>query len=72
MRQTNQPDLSRAVWRKSIHSSADNECVEVARILTGGVAVRDSKNPDGPKLLFTTDQWRAFTVKVKDGGSDPS
>ncbi len=31
----------------------------------GGHALRDSKNPDGPKLIFTPDEWRAFTERVK-------
>ncbi len=72
MNQTNQLDLSRAVWRKSTYSSANNECVEVTRHPAGGVAVRDSKNPGGPKLFFTAAQWHAFTAQVKNGGLDPS
>jgi hypothetical protein len=70
MYQTNQPDLSRAVWRKSTRSSADNECVEVARNLTDVVAVRDSKDPDGPKLIFSRSKWNEFTARVKNGGLD--
>ncbi len=72
MNQTNQLDLSRAVWRKSTHSSANNECVEVSRNPAGGVAIRDSKNPDGPTLTFTAAQWHAFTTHVKNGGLDLS
>jgi hypothetical protein len=72
MNQTNQLDLSRAVWRKSTYSSANNECVEVTRNPSGAVAVRDSKNPDGPKLLFTWTQWHAFTTHIKGGRFDPS
>jgi hypothetical protein len=36
------------------------------------VAVRDSKNPDGPRLTFTRDEWRSFTanIKARDCGSD--
>ena len=47
----NEPDLSRAQWRKSIRSSGNGQCVEVAR-LDEVVAVRDSKNPDEPKLVI--------------------
>ncbi len=52
-------------WRKSSYSSDPNgECVEVAT-LPGGVAVRDSKDPDGPVLRFTADEWRAFLARAK-------
>ncbi|MEV7908221.1 DUF397 domain-containing protein, partial [Streptomyces anulatus] len=46
-------DLSIASWRKSSLSGGNGgQCVEVAANLPGTVAVRDSKNPTGPKLLF--------------------
>lgn len=55
-----------AAWRKSSHSSANGACVEVAG--PGAVvAVRDSKDPDGPKLVLTPDQWQEFTAGVKEG-----
>jgi uncharacterized protein DUF397 len=56
----NETDLSRAAWRKSTYSSQSGNCVEVARSLPGIVAVRDSKDPDGPKLLVSPLAWRAF------------
>jgi Domain of unknown function (DUF397) len=58
-------DLSRAAWRKSIYSNNGGSCVEVATGTTGMIAVRDSKNPDGPKLAFTSEQWTLFTSTVK-------
>lgn len=59
-----------AQWRKS--SKSDNTggaCVEVAD-LAAAVAVRDSKNPDGPKLVFGADAWAAFAHRVKAGTLD--
>ena len=53
-------DLSRAEWRKSSYSSQSGNCVEVARNLPGLVAVRDSKEPDGAKLLVSQETWRVF------------
>jgi hypothetical protein len=66
-------DLSRAVWAKSSHSGGNGgQCVEVARNLPGVVAVRDSKDPDGPKLTFTLDEWRAFAAGIRGGDFDLS
>jgi Domain of unknown function (DUF397) len=58
-----------AVWRKSSYSGDNGgDCVEVARSVPGAVAVRDSKDPDGPKLLFTAAEWRQFATRVKSDG----
>jgi hypothetical protein len=61
------PDLSRAMWRKSTRSNYSGECVEVAN-LTHHIAVRDSKDPVGPKLIFNRQNWRQFTEAVREGG----
>lgn len=58
-------DLSRAAWRKSTYSNNGGSCVEVAHGGPGVVAVRDSQDPDGPKLAFTSQQWTLFTSTVK-------
>jgi prepilin-type processing-associated H-X9-DG protein len=58
-------DLSNAVWRKSRHS-ASNGCVEIA-FVDGHVAVRDSKDRQGPVLVFTPIEWDAFVAGVRDG-----
>ena len=58
-------DLSRAEWRKSSYSSQSGNCVEVARNLPGLVAVRDSKEPDGAKLVVSQETWRVFLRGVR-------
>lgn len=62
-----QYDLSEAVWRKSSYSSANGQCVEVADGLPGIVPVRDSKDPQGPHLVFEADAWTSFMRTVKAG-----
>lgn len=60
-------DLTSAEWRKSSYSSNGGNCVEVARNVPGVVAVRDSKDPDGPALVFTAQEWRAFISGAQAG-----
>ena len=58
-------ELTGANWRKARRSGGNGgECVEVAG-LPGTVAVRDSKDPHGPKLAFSRDAWRTFACRVK-------
>ena len=59
-------DLTNAEWRKSSFSGGNGGgCVEVARNLPRVVAVRDSKDRQGPALVFTPDEWRAFLNGVR-------
>lgn len=68
-------DASKLHWRKSTRSANGSECVEVATMGTASdagvqapsVLLRDSKNPSGPILAFTSVQWRVFVCGVKDG-----
>ncbi|MEV4239612.1 DUF397 domain-containing protein [Nocardia sp. NPDC049737] len=60
-------NLSGARWFKSTRSSGTKDCVEVAFLSSSFVGMRDSKNPGGPALVFTPDQWDAFTTAVADG-----
>jgi hypothetical protein len=63
--------LTRAIWRKSSYSSpTSNNCVEVAAGLPANVAVRDSKDPDGPVLAVARAGWRDFIAAVKAGRHD--
>ena len=63
--------LTRAEWRKSSYSGGNGgTCVEIARNLPRVVAVRDSKNPDGPKLVISPADWQSFTDRVKAGLHD--
>ncbi len=52
-------------WRKSRYSNPSGNCVEAAE-LGGGVALRDSRFPDGPALVFTRATWAAFLRVVND------
>ena len=65
-------DLSCAEWQKSSHSSQSGNCVEVARNLLGLLAVRDSKEPDGAKLLVSPETWRVFIRSVRLAAHPPS
>ncbi|BBH65486.1 DUF397 domain-containing protein [Actinoplanes sp. OR16] len=63
-------DLDQAEWFKSTRSGTDcDNCVEVA-FVGEAIAVRDSKNPAGPALIFTTAEWDAFVGGAKDGEFD--
>ena len=55
-------------WVKSSYSGGQGgNCVEVARPVRWGVLVRDSKNPEGPRLRFRARDWKRFTERVKRG-----
>jgi hypothetical protein len=63
-------DLSGVAWRKSRRSGAVGNCVEVARLANGDIAVRNSRFPDGPALVYTPAEIAAFVGGAKDGEFD--
>lgn len=63
-------DLSDVTWRKSSRSGALGNCVEVARLANGEIAVRNSRFPHGPALVYTKAEIEAFVAGAKDGEFD--
>ena len=55
----------RPPWRKSTYSNGSSSCIETTT-RPGTVAVRDSQDPDGPRLAITAASWLAFTRRLKD------
>jgi hypothetical protein len=61
------PDVT---WRKSARSGKQGNCVELAPVRTRGVAVRNSRFPEGPALVFTVAEMTAFLAAIKSGEYD--
>ena len=61
-----------ATWAKSSFSFSNGNCVEVAALPGGSVAVRDSQDPAGPVLRFTRDGWDTFLAGARRGKSEVS
>jgi hypothetical protein len=62
------PDLTGTQWRKSSRSNGQAECIEVAFLDDGGVAMRDSKDKgSGAALVFTSGERDAFSGGMEDG-----
>lgn len=56
-----------ASWRKSSWSAYNGNCVEVAELRTGAIAVRDTKDREGPVLVLDRTDWGSFLARVKSG-----
>ncbi|MFE9813518.1 DUF397 domain-containing protein [Streptomyces sp. NPDC005773] len=63
-------ELRGVVWQKSRHSNSQGSCVEFAKLPDGDVAMRNSRYPDGPALVYTPAEIEALLLGVKDGEFD--
>jgi hypothetical protein len=64
-------DLPAITWQKSRLSNPSGNCVELAALPDGaGVAVRNSRDPAGPALIYTADEIEAFIRGVAEGDFD--
>jgi hypothetical protein len=63
-------DQLQVTWRKSRWSNPSGNCVEVAALPDGGVAVRNSRHPSGPALVYTRAEMSAFLAGAKGGEFD--
>jgi Domain of unknown function (DUF397) len=63
-------ELRDVTWRKSRHSNSQGTCVELAGLPGGEIAVRNSRHPDSPALIYTPAEMDAFIKGAKDGEFD--
>ncbi len=63
-------DLRGAIWRKSRRSNSQGTCVELADLPGGVIAVRNSRHPTGPALIYTRAEIDAFINGAKNGDFD--
>jgi Domain of unknown function (DUF397) len=63
-------ELGEVCWQKSWHSNPNGECVELAALPSGEIAMRNSRFPSGPVLLYTQAEITAFLAGAKDGEFD--
>ena len=63
-------DPGMIAWVKASLSFSNSNCVEVTRLPSGAIGVRNSRHPEGPVNWFTRDEWAAFLDGVKKGEFD--
>jgi hypothetical protein len=63
-------DLQAVTWRKSRRSNSTGNCVELAALPSGDFAVRNSRDPHGPALVYTYAEIEALVLGAKDGDFD--
>ena len=63
-------ELDGVTWQKSRISNSQGNCVEIAALPDGGAAVRNSRDPQGPALIYTRAEMQALILGVKDGEFD--
>jgi len=64
-------DIGHLTWRKASRSTSNGGgCVEIAQFPDAAVGVRDSKDPEGPKLVFAPNDWHLFLTGAKAGQFD--
>ena len=66
----NDPQFDGVTWRKSQHSNPSGNCVELAGLADGTVAIRNSRYPAGPALLCAPAEFSAFLAGARDGEFD--
>jgi hypothetical protein len=64
-------DFNRGLWRKSTYSQMNGNCVEVGRLASNRIGIRDTKDSGtGPVLIFTGAEWDAFITGAREGQFD--
>lgn len=68
---TPDPRITGLTWRKSRHSNPSGNCVEIAELAGGAVAIRNSRFPAGPALVCDRADFAAFLTGARSGEFDP-